>query len=57
MHYFTDGSGMQHDYAIYKRGSKRLALTKKKTDGALSAFRNYVKINGGCACKKYFGVE
>ena len=57
MHYFTDGSGMQHDYAIFKRGTQRLRLTKTKTDRALSAFRNYVRINGGCACKTYFGVE
>jgi len=34
-----------------------LRLTKTKTDRALSAFRNYVRINGGCACKTYFGVE
>jgi hypothetical protein len=44
---------------MYKRGHppQRLRLTKSKTDSALSAFRNYLRINGGCACKRYFGVE
>ena len=46
-----------HDYAIYKRGTERLKLTKTKTDNALNSFRNYIKVNGGCNCKKYFGVS
>ena len=57
MHYFRDSSNQGHDYAIYQHGTKRLILTKSKTDSALNSFRNYVKVNGGCKCKKYFGIN
>ena len=54
MHYINNAG---FDYAIYKRGTQRLRLTKAKTDNALTSFWNWVKANGGCKCKKYFGAE
>lgn len=45
------------DYAIFTPGIQRWKLTKEKTDKALAEFRNYVRDNGGCECKRYFGIE
>ena len=45
------------NYAIYKPGTQRINLTGTKTKSALTGFRNYVKVNGGCRCKKYFNAQ
>jgi len=45
------------DYAIFTPGIRRWTLTKRLTDNALMEFQNYVRANGGCKCKQYFGVK
>jgi hypothetical protein len=45
------------DYAIFTHGMRRWMLTKNLTDEALIEFRDYIRANGGCKCKQYFGVK
>jgi RHS repeat-associated protein len=49
--------GKTFDYADYERGQKRIRKTHSMTSAAFTEFRDYVKANGGCKCKRYFGVE
>jgi hypothetical protein len=45
------------DYAIYAPGIRRWSLTRDRTESVLAGFRSYVKANGGCKCKQFFGVN
>lgn len=45
------------DYAIYTPGLRGWKLTKERTESVLAGFRSYVKANGGCECKRFFGVN
>jgi hypothetical protein len=45
-----------YDYAIYAYGSKRINKTERDTKSSLYYFRRWVAENGGCKCKKYFGI-
>ena len=55
------GPGMLVDWAEFKHvgeaNSLRVKKTKELTEGDLKSFQDYVRANGGCKCKKYFGVE
>jgi hypothetical protein len=51
------GPGMLVDWAEFKPGHLRIDLTKKLTERDLKSFQDYVRANGGCKCKRYFGVE
>lgn len=55
------GPGMLVDWAEFRYvgegSSLRVKKTKELTDGNLRSFQDYVRANGGCKCKKYFGVE
>jgi hypothetical protein len=57
LHFVADKSGKIRDWADYERGHKRFQLTLTMSSSALNEFREYVRANGGCKCKKYFGVE
>ena len=48
--------GKTFDYADYERGQKRIRKTHTMSSAALTGFREYVKANGGCNCRRYFGV-
>ena len=45
------------DFAYYEKGFKRYNLTRVMTIEELKNWLWYVKTEGGCKCKKYFGVE
>jgi len=45
------------DYAIYTVGNRRFMKTQELTTGDLKSFQDYVKQNGGCKCKHYFGIQ
>jgi len=45
------------DYAIFTPGLRRRMLTKEQTVSALTAYRAYVVVQGGCNCKRYFGAQ
>jgi len=49
--------GKTFDYADYERGHKRYQKTHSMSSTALTEFRDYVRANGGCKCRRYFGVE
>jgi hypothetical protein len=55
------GQGMLVDWAEFKNvgeaNSLRFKKTKELTDADLKSFQDYVRANGGCKCKRYFGVE
>lgn len=46
-----------YDFAYYEKGFKRYDLTRGMTTEELKGYLWYVKTEGGCRCKKYFGVE
>jgi len=46
-----------HDYAIFTPGIQRYQLTRERTRTVLREFREYVRVNGGCNCRRFFGVE
>jgi len=50
-------NGNIRDWADYEPGHKRYQLTHSMSSSSLNEFREYVRANGGCKCKKYFGVE
>lgn len=43
-------------YAIYQEGTKRFDLTRQLTIEMLGEYRNWLKNNGSCKCKQFFGV-
>ena len=45
------------EWAVYKKGNKRITLTQKETKVTLKDFRNHVKKHGGCKCKYYFNAN
>ncbi len=45
------------EWAVYKKGNKRITLTQKATEVTLKDFRNHVKKYGGCKCKCYFNAN
>ncbi|MCX8155481.1 MAG: RHS repeat-associated core domain-containing protein, partial [Verrucomicrobiae bacterium] len=57
LHFVADKSGNIRDWADYERGHQRYQLTHSMSSSALHEFREYVRANGGCKCKTYFGVE
>lgn len=44
-------------HATYRPGHARLAMTRRATETVLRDFREFVRVNGGCNCRRYFGVE
>ena len=58
MHVVVVNSGVSvREYALYERGFKRISLTRQMSTGVLIDFKNYVKQNGDCKCRKYFGID
>ncbi|MCX6885496.1 MAG: RHS repeat-associated core domain-containing protein, partial [Verrucomicrobia bacterium] len=51
------GGYVMRDWADYEPGHKRFKLTMDRTKASMTGYRDFVKSNGGCNCKKYFGVE
>jgi hypothetical protein len=55
------GQGMLVDWAEFRNvgeaNSLRVKKTKELTEGDLKSFQDHVRANGGCKCKRYFGVE
>ncbi|MCX8155666.1 MAG: RHS repeat-associated core domain-containing protein, partial [Verrucomicrobiae bacterium] len=51
------GGYVRRDWADYEPGHKRFKLTMDRTKASMTGYRDFVKANGGCNCKKYFGVE
>jgi hypothetical protein len=50
-------AGMQVDWAYFWPGQERIKLTEKLTKGDLMSFQSFVRVHGGCKCKKYFGIQ
>jgi RHS repeat-associated protein len=48
--------GMLVDWAKFKVGGLRLAKTQRLTTEHLKNFREIVREQGGCRCKRYFGI-
>ncbi len=44
------------DYAIYEPGLKRYEATRIDTTEHLKEYYDFILREGGCKCKKYFGV-
>ncbi len=56
LHFVVKGDKI-FDWADYEPGHKRFALTYRMSSSALATYRAYVASNGGCKCKKYFGIK
>ncbi|NLH15395.1 MAG: hypothetical protein GX455_02340 [Phycisphaerae bacterium] len=45
-----------YEYAMYGPGIHRLLMTEQMTKRSLYKFREWVRMYGGCKCKKFFGI-
>jgi len=45
------------DYAVFVPGRRRIDDTQQASLGRLTAFREYLRTDGGCLCKNYFGFK
>jgi hypothetical protein len=47
---------VSYDYAMYGPGIHRYLLTEQMTKRSLYEFREWIRMYGGCICKKFFGI-
>ena len=57
MKWITVNGGLSvRGYAEYEKGTRRIELTERRTKDALEAFLEFLRAQGGCECRKYFGL-